>query len=241
MNKDEVKALFDQQASSYDSQWGRLAAINGCLYLLLESVFSELPVKARILCVGVGTGKELIHFAKRFPLWTFTAVEPSTGMLNECRKKVEEAGFTSRCYFHEGYLDSLPVTEGYDAAISFLVSQFILDKQARSDFFREISNRLKPKGILANSDLSGKLGSDSYEALLRAWLNMMTQSGITDEGLNRMRAAYTKDLAMLPSPSVSSIIESGGFDTPVQFFQAGLIHAWFAKNAAVNSKYSVES
>lgn len=235
MNNNELKTLFNQQASTYDNQWGRLAAINECLYLLLESVFSELPAKARVLCVGVGTGKELIHFAKRFPLWTFTAVEPASGMLNECRKKVEQAGFSSRCYFHEGYLDSLPVTEGYDAATSFLVSQFILDKQTRSDFFREISNRLKPTGILANSDLSGEIGSDCYEAMLRAWLNMMTQSGITDDGLNRMRAAYAKDVAMLPSPTIGSIIESGGFDTPVQFFQAGLIHAWFSKNTVSNT------
>jgi signal transduction histidine kinase len=28
---------------------------------------------------------------------------------------------------------------------------------------------------------------------------------------------------------IASIIEAGGFETPVQFFQAGLIHAWFSR------------
>ena len=41
-----------------------------------------------------------------------------------------------------------------------------------------------------------------------------------------MQAAYAKDVAILPPSSVSSIIEAGGFETPVQFFQAGLIYAW---------------
>jgi len=76
MNNDEIKAVFEQQAAGYDKQWTRMAPINNGLYFLLESVFAELPSEARILCVGVGTGKELIHLANRFPKWRFTAVQP---------------------------------------------------------------------------------------------------------------------------------------------------------------------
>ena len=54
----------------------------------------------------------------------------------------------------------------HDAATCFLVSQFILDAQARSDFFRQISNRLVAGGILANSDLSADVESADYDALL---------------------------------------------------------------------------
>ena len=46
-----------------------------------------------------------------------------------------EAGIAERCEFHEGYLDSLPAGASYQAATSFLVSQFILDQTARSAFF----------------------------------------------------------------------------------------------------------
>ena len=38
-------------------------------------------------------------------------------------------------------------------------------------------------------------------------------------------------IAVLPPKAVAAIIESGGFEAPVQFFQAGLIHASFAKRA----------
>ncbi len=40
-------------------------------------------------------------------------------MLDICRHRVEEGGITSRCYFHEGYLDSLPTEDLYDGATCF--------------------------------------------------------------------------------------------------------------------------
>jgi len=235
MNKDEVKGIFDEQASTYDKQWTRLAPINSGLYFLLESVFAELPSDTRILCVGVGTGKVLIHLAKRFPKWTFTAVDPSGAMLDICRNEIKELGFSSRCSFHEGYLDTLPVGELYDAATCFLVSQFILDQSVRSDFFKQIANRLQPGGILASSDLSSDVNTENYKALLNVWQRVMAASDISTEGLLRMRAAYAKNVGILPPITVESVIKSGGFETPVQFFQAGLIHAWFAKRVSVNA------
>jgi len=235
MNNNELKVLFDQQAAGYDKQWTKTAPINNALYFLLESVFAELPSEARILCVGVGTGKELIHLAAKFPGWRFTAVEPSGAMLDVCRHQAEERGISSRCYFHEGYLDSLPAGEAHDGATCFLVSQFILEKETRSAFFQQIASRLKPGGILASSDLAGDMGMEGFEALFRVWFNMMSTADASPEWINRMKAAYAKDVAILPPAAVASIIQSGGFEAPVQFFQAGLIHAWFAKCASGNA------
>lgn len=236
MRSEELKKVFDQQAPGYDKQWARMAPIRDGLHFLLESVFAELPTDARILCVGAGTGAELAHLATKFPHWRFTAVEPSGAMLDVCRRRAEAEGFASRCYFHEGYLESLPVEDLHDAATCFLVSQFILDQEARCEFFRAIAERLQPGGILASSDLASDVSSTEYALLLHAWLNVMSAGGITPDGLERMRAAYAKDVAILPPQLLASIIESGGFETPVQFFQAGLIHAWFSKRASGRSR-----
>ena len=235
MHQDEIKAIFDQQAASYDAQWAKTAPIKDCLYFLLESLFTELPADARILCVGVGTGVELAYLAHKNPMWEFTAVEPSGPMLDVCRQRAEKEGVASRCHFHEGYLDSLSASGSHDAATCFLVSQFILDQQRRSDFFREISRRLKPGGILASSDLASDVESAEYEVLLRAWVNMMAASDISPEAIDRMRKAYSNDVGVLPPGRVASIIEAGGFEPPVQFFQAGLIHAWLSKRAPGNA------
>ena len=233
MRSEELKIAFDRQASGYEKQWASMAPIRDGLHFLLESVFVDLPVDARILCVGAGTGAELVHLARKFPGWSFTAVEPSGAMLDICRRRAEEEGLASRCYFHEGYLDSLPVEGAHDGATCLLVSQFILEPEARSGFFRSIAGRLRPGGILASSDLASEVGSDDYEALLNAWLKMMAAAaGVPPEGLERMRAAYAKDVAILPPEVIASIIESAGFEPPVQFFQAGLIHARFSRRAS---------
>jgi tRNA (cmo5U34)-methyltransferase len=231
MRQDEIKAIFDRQAAGYDAQWAKTAAINKCLYFLLESMFADLPADARILCIGVGTGTELAHLAQKNPEWRFTAVEPSGPMLDVCRQRAERDGFASRCRFHEGYLDSLSAGALHDAATCFLVSQFILDRAARSTFFQEISSRLKPGGILASSDLAADVNSPEYETLLHAWLKMMAASDVTPEAIDRMRKAYANDVGVLPPQTTAAIIAAGGFEPPVQFFQAGLIHAWLSERA----------
>ncbi len=231
MQRDEVEAVFDKCAAGYDSQWSKLAALRDALHLLINALLSELPDDARILCVGVGTGPELIDLAWRHPGWHFTAVEPSAPMLDVCRRKAEECGVASRCAFHVGYLDSLPATEPFDAATSLLVSQFILDRAARSNFFREIGERLRPGGWLVNADLAGDIGSEKYQNLLELWWRVMRGADAPAEGLDKLRTAYERDLGVLPPEEVAAIVASGGFETPVQFLQTGLIHAWFARRS----------
>lgn len=227
MQQEELKAIFDQQAAGYDRQWERMAPIRDGLHFLLESVFVGLPAEARILCVGVGTGAELAYLARKFPGWSFTAVDPSGAMLDVCRRRAEAEGYLSRCHFHEGYLDSLVIEDLHDGATCFLVSQFILAQEARTEFFRGIANWLRPGAVLASSDLASDIASSAYDALLPVWLNVMSP-GVEPERLQRTRAAYAQDVAVLPPRLVASLIESAGFAPPVQFFQAGLVHAWFS-------------
>lgn len=233
MRKEEITALFDKQASSYDQQWSKLAPINDALHLLTSTVLSELPPQAKILCVGVGTGTEILYLAQKFPEWHFTAVEPSTAMLDVFRRRADEHGIASRCVFHPGYLDSLPSNGSFDAATAFLVSQFILERDVRSTFFQSIAERLCPAGVLVSSDLAGDLAATDCQDLLDVWFRVMTGSGTppSTAGIERMREAYSRDVAVLPPQDVRDIITLGGFDSPVLFFQAGMIHAWFAKRS----------
>ena len=228
MNQDELKAFFDQKAPEYNQQWHKMAPINDGLYFFLHTIFAPLPSQARVLCVGAGTGKELIFLAQQFPDWHFTVVEPSGTMLRICRQSVDTSGFTSRCTFHEGYLDTLAVTEKHDAATCFLVSQFIVDPEQRSALFRQIADSLKPGGLLVSSDLASDTASQNYRQLLALWLKVMSSAAIADEDISKMKQAYAKDVAILPSSQIASIIASGGFTSPVQFYQAGFIHAFFA-------------
>lgn len=227
MQQQELKEAFDQQASGYDQQSARIAPIYNGLHFLLEAVFANLSREANILCVGVGTGAELVHLAQKFPLWRFTAVDPSGAMLDVGRAKAEAMGFIERCRFYEGYVEALPIEGVYDAATCFLVSQFILEQEARASFFHQIAQRLKQGGILACADLASDVESKSYDALLKNWVYMMTADA-TPERIGQMRVSYSNHVSILPPNRVAAIIEAGGFETPVPFFQAGLVHAWYA-------------
>lgn len=233
MHQEEITALFDQQAAAYDQQWSRMAPVNGALHLLTAAVLSELPPEAHILIVGAGTGAEILYLAEKFPGWRFTAVEPAVAMLEVFRRKAQERGIAERCVFHAGYLDSLPaVGVSFDAATAFLVSQFILDQSQRAWFFRSIADRLAPHGILVSSDLAGDLEDSGCRRLLKVWVRLMRGSGVSSEDLDKILQAYRRDVAILPPDAVRGILIQGGFESPVPFFQTGLIHGWYAQCSA---------
>jgi tRNA (cmo5U34)-methyltransferase len=234
MKNQESVIVFDQFASSYDKGNAFLAPMREVLYSLMGVILTDLPARARILCVGVGTGSELIALAQDFPQWHFTAVEPSVPMLEICRQRVEASGITSRCTFHEGYLSSLPTSDPFDAATCFLVSQFFMQKEARRNFFNQIASRLHPDGYLVSCDLVSNRSTAVYGSLLNVWLRTMMSPEMAEEKAEKVRAAYERDVAVLPPQEVESIIASGGFGTPVLFFQYLLVHAWYAKRKSLD-------
>jgi len=233
-NHEPPAAFGPTHAATYDGKYAKLAPMRDALHLLTSAVLADLPAQARILCVGAGTGHELIYLAQKFPEWQFTAVEPSVPMLDVCRRKADECGITSRCVFHEGYLDTLPASQPFDAVTSFLVSQFILDPNARTNFFRTIANRIQPDGYLISANLASDTSSKAYQSLLDVWIRLMRETGSPAEQLEKMRTVYGRDVAVLPPEQISAIIAAAGFETPILFLQTGLIHAWYAQRTTAN-------
>jgi tRNA (cmo5U34)-methyltransferase len=229
MPQQSPSVAFDEQhAAEYDTRFAKAVAMTDALHLLTAAVLGGLPTDARVLSVGAGTGAEIVSLARRFPGWRFTAVEPSGPMLAVFRRKAEEGGIASRCEFHEGFLDSLPASESFDAATSFLVSQFVLDTTARTAFFRAIADRLRPGGALVAADLAADITTEEYRSLFEVWLRVLD---VPPEKADGMRTAYGRDVALLPAERVGEIIRAGGFEPPVRFLQTGLIHAWYAQRS----------
>lgn len=227
-----LEAFGEEHAAQYDQRFAKMAPLREALHLMMRAILSVLPEEAHILCVGAGTGLEIAELAQHFPGWRFTAVEPAPAMLRMCRQRAESLGLTARCTFHEGYLDSLPPGAPFDGATSLLVSQFLTDREERRSFFRSISARLRPGGLLVSADLAGEIGSAVYERQLDAWLQLMMQiNGLTAQQAEGMRAAYGRDVAILPPAEVAALIASSGFVPPTPFLQTLLIHAWFTTAA----------
>lgn len=230
MQNQEKAVVFDEErASTYDERAAKLAPLRDALHLLTRLILSDLPADARILCVGVGTGLELIYLAREFPQWQFTAVEPAPAMLDTCRQKAEECGVASRCTWHEGYLDSLPVSQPFDAGTCLLVSHFFMQQEERRNFFSQIASRLRPHGYLVSADLASDMSSLSYQSLREVWTRMLKYAEYPDRDVEQFLASHGRDAAVLPPNEVASIIASSGFDTPVLFLQTLFIHAWYAR------------
>lgn len=226
----QSSGFFEGNAAlSYDTRNEAWAPVRGALDLLMRRILDELPNEAHILCVGAGTGADILTLAAVNPRWRFTAVEPSAGMLEICRQKAEASGIASRCTFHHGFLDSLPVGEPFDAATSILVSQFILQVEERRQFFHDIARRLRPGGILVSADLACDLTSPASTAPLEVWLRMQRASGVSLDDVEQARATYSRSVAVVPPDDVESLIAESGFEPPQRFFQALLIHGWFTR------------
>lgn len=54
---------------------------------------------------------------------------------------------------------------------------------------------------------------------------MLYAAQVPPEALERTQVGWAKDVAILAPADVGSTIQSGGFEAPIQFYQAGLIHA----------------
>ncbi|MBX3431896.1 MAG: class I SAM-dependent methyltransferase [Pirellulales bacterium] len=219
----------EAHASNYDTRFAKLEPLQKCLHLLAAAVLADLPADAHLLCVGAGVGAEIVALAQQFPGWSFTAVEPSRPMLDVCRRRTAELGLDVRCDFHEGFLDSMGTERRYDAATSFLVSQFILDASERIAFYRSIADRLQPRGRLLTADLACDVDSPASQSLRDAWYRLMQYADLSAEQVAEMREAHRRQLAIVSPAEVRRMMELGGFEEPVSFLQTGLIHAWYAQ------------
>lgn len=225
----DPSTLFNAgHAAVYDEKYAKLAPQQDALHLLIRILFGDLPPQARILCVGAGTGTEILSLARAFPGFEFTAVEPSAPMLDVCRHRTAGAGISHQCRYHHGFLETLPDSGLYDAATSLLVSQFLTDSTRRVDFFSTIARRLRPGGFLVNADLAGDLASPNIAPLKDFWGRMLVYAGASTPGqaLDYLKS-WRQHVAVLPPAAVASLIASSGFAEPTLFYQSLFIHGWF--------------
>ncbi len=219
----------EEHAARYEERFARMAPMRDALHFLSAVVLHDLPADARVLCVGAGTGAELLALATRFPGWSFMAVDPSAPMLRLCRQRAEAAGLLARCEFHEGFVSSLPPGPTYHAATSLLVSQFITTTPRRVAFFQEIASRLRPGGRLVTADLSsGGNISDEHTRRVAVWQQMLAYCGVEAERMAQMLEAWKRDVAILPARDIEALLRQAGFAAPTLISQHVLIHAWIA-------------
>ncbi len=221
--------FFNQDmAKRYDERNSKLSPISDNLHLLVRLVLADLPSDARILCVGVGTGAEILSLAKAYPGWTFVGVDPSKEMLDVCRSRLAQERVGDRCELIHGYVQDAPDAPGFDAVLSILVAHFIA-RAERGDFYRSILKRLKSEGYYVSAEISADLNADEFPAMLRNWEQIQALMGATPESLQKLGDTLRNALHVLSPAETVALWRESGFGTPVEFFQAFMIRGWYAR------------
>ena len=218
---------FNQEmADAYDRRNAGLKPISEGLHFLMRMVLTDLPENARVLCVGVGTGAEILTLAQAFPGWTFVGVGPSAEMLSVGAHRLTEAGVLDRCELIQGYVEDVSETD-FDVVVSLLVAHFIR-REGRPAFYAAIHDRLKRGGRFLSAEISGDLDGPEFPAMLEDWKQIQSRMGATPEALATLEDALRDVLGVLSVAETESLWHDAGFALPVPFFQAFVIRGWHA-------------
>lgn len=228
---DNTNDIFNSEFSrQYDAYNGKLGEITDNLHLLISLLLGNLPPQANILCVGVGTGSEIIRLAQQHPQWHFTGVDPSPDMLAVCREKLADAGITSRCALHEGYLSDLPVSGDYDAVLCLLVTHFIQHPQ-RDGIYLQMAHQLKNNGRMITAEIAGDMQSPAFDEQMEVWKTLHEVASQAPRDTAEIKAQLSQRLLLLPPEQTETLIALAGFTPAQRFFQSLLIHGWTARKA----------
>lgn len=226
MKPPSVIDQFTQSAKLYDEKNKDLSPISDNMHFLIRLLLKNAPTKARVLCIGVGTGAEILSLAKAFPDWTFLGVDPSSGMLEVCRERLSEAGVLNRCELLQGYVQDVPSGENFDVALSVLVAHFV-KREDRLGFYKAMCMRLHKGGYLINTEISFDLDSPQFPQMLKNWETVQAMMGATPESLANLSVQLREMLTVISPQDTESLLKQSGIDVPVRFFQSFMISGWY--------------
>lgn len=217
---------FSAAAKSYDEKNAQLAPIGDNMHFLIRLILKNAPTQAKALCVGVGTGAEILSLSKAFPNWSFVGVDPAIGMLDVCRERLKDAGVLDRCELIHGYVQDVPNRENFDVALSVLVGHFV-KRDERLNFYKAMVDRLRIGGYLVNTEISYDLDSEEFPLMLENWKEVQSLMGATPESLANLSQMLREMLTVLSPEEVARLIKQIGIQAPVRFFQSFMISGWY--------------
>lgn len=217
---------FTTAAKAYDDKNQQLAPIADNMHFLIRLILKNAPIQARVLCIGVGTGAEILSLANAFPNWTFVGVDPSVGMLDICRQKLNSTGVLSRCELIQGYVDDVPLGENFDIALSVLVAHFV-KREDRLNFYKAMFDRLHANGVLVNTEISFDLESQEFPLMLKNWESVQALMGATPESLANLNQVLREGLTVISPKETESLLRQSGIHLPIRFFQSFMISGWY--------------
>jgi len=213
--QDEIVSMFDDIAKTYDLanrvlsfgidiQWRK----RGC-----NRAYDILNKKSidRVVDVATGTGDMLIHWrdrakAKKIEVKEFIGIDPSKGMLELAKKKVEFASFL------EGKAQNLPLEDSSAEviSISYGIRNVVDRKEALEEFYRV----LKPNGILVILEFTKQDKRGLLSPFVDFYMKKVLPAvgGLVSKNYEAYRYLPDSIEEFLTSKMLSQELKSSGFD-----------------------------
>lgn len=206
MDRNHVKAKFDQIARDYDDQRRKLIPCFDDFYRIPVSIAGATNDAPRILDIGAGTGLLSSFMLEKYPHAKVTLIDLSENMLDVARSRFKNN--PNITYVVDDYTQH-EFDEPFDLVISSLSIHHLTDIE-KKNLYAKIFSILKNNSLFINADQV--LGSTpSIEALYKEdWKKKIEVSGLTKDELS---AAYerTKLDKMSPLEDQLNWLKNVGF------------------------------
>jgi tRNA (cmo5U34)-methyltransferase len=205
------------QSSGYERLQSQMIPGYGSLARLSVALLAASPLAsgsgAEVLVAGCGTGSELLEAVAQRPDWTLTALDPSSEMLEEARRRLGEPGAIQwQQSTVEALVDAPGMAGRFAGALSVLVLQSLPDDGSKLAFLTALARCLKPGAQLVLVDLM-QTSLPSLEGQLdQAWRGFQRASGLED--------ALLEGLHPIGLARLTSLVNAAGFGDPARVFQA---------------------
>lgn len=226
----EKKTPFDaERAPRYDSTIQAVMPGYQSLHALVKFLLADcLGEAAHLLIAGVGTGLEIEILGSANPGWRFTGFDPSEGMIDQAKARMDRTGLAQRAALVVGAIDDLDPAPAFDAATLLLVMHFLPDNGAKLAMLKGIAKRLKPGAPLVLADLHGASDTARHARLMKVWRHWQLAHGLDPEDVEKGFRFIAKNVHFVPETRLFALLHEAGFTGIEHFHQAFLTGGWLA-------------
>lgn len=198
---------------------------------IFQLMADQVTVQAaphNMLIVGAGGGQELVTMANACPQLQFTAVDPSSNMLELAKMRLAAEQITADVNYIADTLEQVPVTQSYALASCHLVLHFLTTVQKKS-LIETIAAHVEEGATVFFSSINIEMNTARFEKILDAWGVAMLRNGVTEKQWHAFRASFGESCFPLPTEDMIALYEAAGFHEIELYYKAYAIEAYRMK------------
>ncbi len=231
--KDDIKRLFDANASHYDPERRQLIPCFDDFYGMALSLVDSASPSPRILDLGTGTGLFAAMILEKYPAAQLTLVDLSDSMIAVAK---ERFGPSDRIDYLIADYTEMELDGGYDFVVSSL-SIHHLPHPLKQRLFGKVHSWLRDGGAFVNADQAAghTAAADAYYR--KRWLESVHASGLAASSIEASLRRRALDINATVADQLSWMEQAGFTDVDCLYksFDFTVFYGQKASSPAINA------